>query len=533
MAHVQELPDGALDTIAKQVGRLYPSLDNNVTRLQPSAELTETFPVWFLSTDGISTGSDNLLEIAQNTGRWHSQIWIDGKPKGVAHFVAVDEDASDWTVTQVLKGDLAKTVDDAIRWVDAEVNTDALVRILEIPAFFITALWLIDGQESSVVIARYSENLQSLSRLVQYSSEDFLEVLRREPYAIGIRDERFQPQHRDKQNTPKRKTFNVLSIDTGIDGIIPAMVLAEIENRTGLPTADNFDLIAGTSAGGTLALSLSTKDDNGKPQYKASELVDIYQTWRDEISNFSPRYDWASRESPTSSVEAPLTRGEELSQNLQSIFGTYFHQATLGDVFEKTKIMVNFFDTEACMPFFLKSWEPEHTAVEIWHAAGITSAAFTHFKPSPLLIGSKTRILVDGTAFIDSPVTSVYEEAKMIISEERAFNHFEDSNIFVLSFGIDKLTREIGHEEMEDWVELDELPISPNLMLDGPQSTDVYQDLSFLGDNHIRLYPPLSKVAAYVDDASRDNITNFRTLADELIKSPKFQTVCNQLMAVI
>ena len=212
MAHVQKLPDDALNAIAKQVGRLYPSLDNNVTQRQPSAELTETFPVWFLSIDAINTGNDNLLELAQDTLRWHSQIWIDGEPEAVVRTMASGDDASDWTVRQILKGDFAKTVDDAIRWVDAEVDTDPLVRILEIPTFFITALWLIDGQESSVAIAKLPEYLQSLSPLVQYSSQEFLRVLRREPYAIGIRNESSRPPRQDKQNTSERQTFNVLSI---------------------------------------------------------------------------------------------------------------------------------------------------------------------------------------------------------------------------------------------------------------------------------------------------------------------------------
>ena len=218
MAHVQTLPDDALNAIAKQVGRLYPSLDNNVTQRQPSAELTETFPVWFLSVEAINTGNDNLLELARDTCRWHSQIWIDGKPEGVVRTMMSGDDASDWTVRQILKGDFAKTVDDAIHWIDTEVDTDPLVRILEIPSFFITALWLIDGQESSVVIARLPEHLQNLSPLVQYSPQEFLRVLRREPHAIGIRDGRSQPQYQDKQNIPQRKTVNVLSIDADIDG---------------------------------------------------------------------------------------------------------------------------------------------------------------------------------------------------------------------------------------------------------------------------------------------------------------------------
>lgn len=207
MAHVQKLPDGAVDAIAEQVGRLYPSLDNTVTQRQPSAELTETFPVWFLSIDAINTGNDNLLELAQDTLRWHSQISIDGKPEGVVRTMASGDDASDWTVRQILKGNFAKTIDDAIQWVDAEVETDPLVRILEIPAFFITALWLIDGQESSVIIARLPKHLQNLSPLVQYSSQEFLEVLRQEPHAIGICAKPPESPRQDRENTSTRSTF--------------------------------------------------------------------------------------------------------------------------------------------------------------------------------------------------------------------------------------------------------------------------------------------------------------------------------------
>lgn len=217
MAHVQKLPDHALDAIAKQVGKLYPSLDNNVTQAQPLAALTETFPIWTLSIDAIDTGKNNLLELVQDTHRWHSQILIDGKPEAVARSIVLDGDASSWSVKQVLKGDLAKTVDDAIRWIDAEVETDSLVRILEVPAFFITALWLIDGQESSIVIAKCPESLQELNRLVQYSSQEFLEILRRESPAVGIRDERPQRQHRPVPEASQLNRFNVLSINTKSD----------------------------------------------------------------------------------------------------------------------------------------------------------------------------------------------------------------------------------------------------------------------------------------------------------------------------
>jgi uncharacterized protein len=49
----------------------------------------------------------------------------------------------------------------------------------------------------------------------------------------------------------------ILSIDGGgIKGALPASFLATIEKTTGEPIVDHFDLIAGTSTGGIIALGL-------------------------------------------------------------------------------------------------------------------------------------------------------------------------------------------------------------------------------------------------------------------------------------
>ncbi|WP_119154052.1 patatin-like phospholipase family protein [Caldimonas tepidiphila] len=76
----------------------------------------------------------------------------------------------------------------------------------------------------------------------------------------------------------------ILSIDGGgIRGLIPALVLAEIESRLNRRAAECFDLIAGTSTGGILALGLAKDDGRGKPQYAASELAKIYHEHGPEI----------------------------------------------------------------------------------------------------------------------------------------------------------------------------------------------------------------------------------------------------------
>lgn len=66
--------------------------------------------------------------------------------------------------------------------------------------------------------------------------------------------------HRTPLPWPKDKPFRILSIDGGgICGILPASVLAELEARylNGQPIGDYFDLIAGTSTGGIIALGLA------------------------------------------------------------------------------------------------------------------------------------------------------------------------------------------------------------------------------------------------------------------------------------
>src|SRR5919206_3940776 len=72
---------------------------------------------------------------------------------------------------------------------------------------------------------------------------------------------------------------HVLSIDGGgMRGIIPAVVLAELERLTGRPAASLFHLMAGTSTGGLLTLALAKPGAAGTPEFQAADLVAVYET---------------------------------------------------------------------------------------------------------------------------------------------------------------------------------------------------------------------------------------------------------------
>jgi hypothetical protein len=76
----------------------------------------------------------------------------------------------------------------------------------------------------------------------------------------------------------RKRPFRVLSIDGGgIRGILPAMVLSDLERRTGRPIIDLFDMIVGTSSGGLIALGLSCPGEGGKPRHTARDVLRLYE----------------------------------------------------------------------------------------------------------------------------------------------------------------------------------------------------------------------------------------------------------------
>ena len=150
------------------------------------------------------------------------------------------------------------------------------------------------------------------------------------------------------------------------------MVLAEIERRTGRRTAELFDLIAGTSTGGILALGSTVADEQSgtRPKFEASQLVSFYEEdgkeifrsfWRDVVSLhglMEERY-------PLEPIEAVLRKylGEEtkLSQAL-------------------TEILITSYEIETCRPYLFTRRKARTTRGErfdprMWEVARATTAA--------------------------------------------------------------------------------------------------------------------------------------------------------------
>ena len=338
----------------------------------------------------------------------------------------------------------------------------------------------------------------------------------------------------------------ILSIDGGgIRGIIPAMVLAAIEEETGVPTADNFDLIAGTSTGGILALGLSRPDNEGNPQFTAADLANIYGERGEEIFNHDQREvtGLEARIAPVREllariVNVPgigplvapirevlphlegLTDERYSNEGLRRVLGDQFGDATLGNA--RTMTMVTTYDMQSRRPIFLKSWSPRDVAVQMSDAALATSAAPTFFQPVQLIIGGQARTLIDGGIFVNTPTVSAYVEARRIFPDATDF--------FVLSLGTGESTQPLDHEDAVNWGKLEWLPELLECMFDRMSDAADYQMRRLLGENYIRLQGDLDPGNERMDDATPGNILALENLAQEMIARPVVDEICNRLV---
>lgn len=294
----------------------------------------------------------------------------------------------------------------------------------------------------------------------------------------------------------------ILSIDGGgIRGIIPAMLLMAIEERTDRTVASLFDLMAGTSTGGIISLMLNRDGGNGAPKYRAADVLDLYVQRGTDIF---PRSFWQGVSSA-----AGLTEEKYPAEPLEAILKEYLGDALLEEAL--TKVLVSSYEIETRSPFFFKSWREETKSVLMRQAARATSAAPTYFQPALMMVGDKKLALIDGGVFVNNPAMSAYAEARRLFPDER--------DLLVVSLGTGQLIRPIPYEEARDWGKVQwALPIL-NVVFDGVSSAVDYQLRQVLGDNFIRFQTTLDTANDDMDDASPANLAALQSEAKGIIES--------------
>lgn len=209
------------------------------------------------------------------------------------------------------------------------------------------------------------------------------------------------------------KCYRVLALDGGgIRGLIPAEVLKEIEKRTGKPISKLFDLVAGTSTGGILALGLVKPGNNGNPEFSASDMCDLYLH---EGPKIFPHTLWHE----VTSLHG-LTDARYPSAGIEGVLEKRFGDTMLSQAL--TEVVIPSYDLSRPGPYFFKK---EYAVDEKWDVpmkdvARATSAAPTYFDPAVLLSddGRTQHALVDGGTFANNPSLSAYVDAMRLKDAE-------------------------------------------------------------------------------------------------------------------
>ena len=348
-------------------------------------------------------------------------------------------------------------------------------------------------------------------------------------------------------------TLKVLALDGGgIHGIIPASILAYIEEHAGQPASRLFDLVVGTSTGGILALGLTAPDDAGKPKFSARALDELYQ--RDAGQIFQPwdtdgvlheaeeaivehlvRRDIARTGAPDAedSDAGPvpwwhgLLHPKYSGSGIESFLRTQLGATQLSEPVAGTAVAVNSFDLDAYDLAMLRSWEAEADPARdypMWAAARATSAAPTFFPPAAVGNVDGTKVLhgIDGAVAVNDPVLVGYAEAQRLRAHRGVAS--DGAPVLIVSIGCGRqVGQSIPFDEVRDaGVVAWSLHGLFNLLMEGGNiaSNQLAERILPPASFH-RLQPPLSgpgfHVTASIDDWSEGNIANLRKAAEHYI----------------
>lgn len=321
--------------------------------------------------------------------------------------------------------------------------------------------------------------------------------------------------------------INILSIDGGgIRGIIPARILGEIERKTGKPISSLFDLIAGTSTGGIIALGLAKPDEHRKPRYSADDMVRFYEEEgpyifaKDYLRSFFTLGNLVDEKYSSSPIEKVLSR--------------YFKRTYLDEAL--TNLLITSYEIERRDAFFFKTWRAKKDTRKNFlmrDVARATSAAPTYFEPERICTQdtSKYYALIDGGVFANNPAMCAYAEAKVLFPDEKDF--------LLLSLGTGELTRPIYITEAKDWGVAQWARPILNVVFDGVNDTVHYQLKHLLPrgkDLHDRYYRFQVVLEDASDDLDRADERNLRMLslyAESLLRDKEdiLTDLCQQLVS--
>ena len=312
--------------------------------------------------------------------------------------------------------------------------------------------------------------------------------------------------------------MKILSIDGGgVRGIIPGMVIAEIESRTGKPVSELFDLISGTSAGGHLALALSLPAENGKPRWSAAALADFYGPAYGKIFD-SSRFKMLD-------VIKGLAHERYSSNGIEGVLEELFGEAMLSDAL--TEVLITAYEVERAEPHFFTRHDARTDPRNdhfMRFVARATSAAPTYFEPAARLESPDKLTFIDGGVFANNPTMCAFAHAQSL--------GFDEDDMTIVSLGTGAVSRSLQFEEVREWgLASWARPIIDISAHAGNHAIDWQMTHILRPENYFRLTPSLASGRTSLDDARPETISALEAIAKNLIEenSATIDVLCESI----
>jgi len=299
--------------------------------------------------------------------------------------------------------------------------------------------------------------------------------------------------------------FRILSLDGGgIKGAFTASVLTAIEDEIKAPVGDYFDLIAGTSTGGILALGLGYR-------MPARTIRDFYR-------DMGPTIFPATGRLGLKGLFRQLFGTKHSHQDLRDALVQVFQDRKFGE--SKSRLVIPTYDAIGGRIFLFKTAHHERFKHDIdalaIDVAMATSAAPTYFEAAhfPAHVGSS---FVDGGVWANSPVLAAIIEATCFLGVPL-------KDIDVLSIGTTASPFNIAGNRNAGVLKWNVGMI--NLMFEAQAETALKQAKLLLDDRVFRIDVMTKPGEFSLDDASSDKIDNLMSLGrSEAVKKANLDAV--------
>lgn len=300
----------------------------------------------------------------------------------------------------------------------------------------------------------------------------------------------------------------ILALDGGgIRGLIPAIICDKLSILAGRPIWQLFDLIAGTSTGGILALGyakpVERKDGRGESSVDGMSTTDMVQLYRDEGPKiFSNQHSWRS-----------LIRGPRYtSANLGKILKSKFGHHRLKDAI--VEVLVTSYDLAHRRPKMFTRWQANVDVSQdcsMYHVALATSAAPTYFPP--FLVNDNSLVidkhgLIDGGLTANNPAACAYVEAKYL---------WPDEDLVLISVGTGSYKKPVRADKAKSWGQMQWASPVIDCMFDA-NSAITHNILRRLldSDEYLRLDATMDRDSGRLDNVSTDNLQELGRIANDV-----------------